>query len=281
MYIKCWGSRGSIPVAGKEYIRYGGETTCIQIQAQSGETVIIDAGTGLRKLGLSLPYGNSGSHYHMLFTHTHWDHIAGFPFFKPLQSPNVTLTINNSNFSMVSVKEVIANIMNPPLFPVTMQQMQADVIYKDNPPPRFSIGTLDISTIPLSHPGGGLGYRFSENGKVFVFLTDNEITFNHPGGRSIAEYTRFCKDADLVFHDMEYTPKEYPFRKGWGHSTYTDVLKIAMDAHVKRLGLFHINQERTDDDMDILVSNCNNIVKKQGSAVDCFGVACGMEFTLT
>lgn len=280
MYIKCWGSRGSIPVAGKEYIRYGGETTCLQIEAQSGETIILDAGTGLRKLGLILP-SNSGSHYHMLFTHTHWDHISGFPFFKPLQSPNVTLTINNSKFSMVSVKEVISNIMNPPLFPVTMQQMQARVVYNDNPQPQFSIGSLDISTIPLSHPGGGLGYRFSENGKVFIFLTDNELTFNHPGGRSIAEYTRFCKDADLVFHDMEYTPEEYPHRKGWGHSAYTDVLDLALNANMKRLGLFHINQERTDDEMDTLVSDCKRIVGKKGASMDCFGVACGMEFTLS
>ncbi|SLM27658.1 conserved hypothetical protein [Desulfamplus magnetovallimortis] len=279
MYIKCWGSRGSIAVAGKEYNRYGGETTCIQIRAKSGETIILDSGTGLRKLGLVLP-SNSGSHYHMLFTHTHWDHIAGFPFFKPLQSKNVTLSINNSKFSMVSVKEILANIMNPPLFPVTMQQMQAKVIYNENASSNFSIGSLDISTIPLSHPGGGLGYRFSENGKIFVFLTDNEITFSHPGSKSIAEYTDFCKDADLLFHDMEYTPEEYPDKKGWGHSAYTDVLELAMNAGVKRLGLFHINQERTDDEMDVLVSNCRNIAQKKGNAIDCFGVACGMEFNL-
>ncbi len=280
MYIKCWGSRGSIAVTGKEYIRYGGETTCLQIQAQSGEIVIIDALTGLRRLGLSLPC-NSDSHYHMLFTHTHWDHIAGFPFFKPLQYPSVTLSINNNKFSRLSVKDVITNIMTPPLFPVTMQQMQADVIYNDAPLTQFSIGSLDISTIPLSHPGGGLGYRFSENGKVFIFLTDNEITFNHIEGKSIDEYTRFCKNADLLFHDMEYTQEEYPRKKGWGHSVYTDVLEMAMNAQVKRLGLFHINQERTDDEMDDMVLNCRDIVREKGSGMDCFGVACGMEFTLS
>ena len=212
MYIKCWGSRGSIAVTGKEYVRYGGETTCLEIRAKSGETIIVDAGTGLRKLGLALPI-NDGAHYNMLFTHTHWDHIAGFPFFKPLQSPNVTLTINNVKFSMVSVKEVIANIMNPPLFPVTMKEMQAKVIYNDTEATKFSIGSIDITTIPLSHPGGGLGYRFTEDSKSFVFLTDNEITFDHPGGKSIPAYTAFCKDADLLFHDMEYTPEEYPKKR--------------------------------------------------------------------
>ena len=279
MYIKCWGSRGSIAVTGKEYIRYGGETTCLEIRAKSGETIIVDAGTGLRKLGLALPI-NSDVHYNMLFTHTHWDHIAGFPFFKPLQSPNVTLTINNAKFSMVSVKEVIANIMNPPLFPITMKEMQAKVIYNDTQSTEFSIGSIDITTIPLSHPGCGLGYRFTEDRKSFVFLTDNEITFDHPGGKSIAEYTAFCKDADLLFHDMEYTPEEYPQKTGWGHSTYTDVLNMAMNAGAKRLGLFHLNQERNDDEMDEMVKKCNKIVAKKGSNMDCFGVAFGMEFSL-
>lgn len=279
MDIKCWGSRGSISVTGKEYVRYGGETTCLEIRAKSGDIIIVDAGTGLRKLGLVLPI-HEGTHYHMLFTHTHWDHISGFPFFRPIQSPNVTLTINNTRFSMVSVKEVIANIMNPPLFPVTMKEMQANVIYNEDSATRFSIGSIDIATIPLSHPGGGLGYRFTEEGKSFVFLTDNEITFAHPGGRTIPEYTAFCKDADLLFHDMEYTPEEYPQKTGWGHSTFTDVLDMAMDAGVKRLGLFHINQERTDDEMDGMVAESRSIIAKKGSSMDCFGVACGMEFSL-
>lgn len=276
MYIKCWGSRGSIAVAGQEYNRYGGETTCLQIRAQSGETVIIDAGTGLRKLGLALPT-NCNTHYHMLFTHTHWDHVSGFPFFKPLQDPSVTLTIHNSLFYALSVKEIIANLMAPPFFPITMKEMQANVIYKENIETAFSIGSLDITTIPLSHPGGGLGYRFSENGRVFVFLTDNELTFAHPGGRAITEYTEFCKDADLLFHDMEFTPEEYPSKRGWGHSSCTDVLELAMNANVKRLGLFHINQERTDDGMDQMVTMCQDIILKNSSLMNCFGVACGME----
>lgn len=279
MYIKCWGSRGSIAVAGAEYNRYGGETTCIQIRAQSGETVIIDAGTGLRKLGLDLPL-NSNSNYHILFTHTHWDHISGFPFFKPLQDSSVTITIHNSLFNSLSVKEIIANIMSPPFFPITMKEMQANVIYEEKTQTASSIGSLDITTIPLSHPGGGFGYRLSENGKVFVFLTDNELTHPHPGGKSIEEYTAFCKDADILFHDMEFTPEEYPSKKGWGHSSYADVLELAINANVKQLGLFHINQERSDDAMDQMVSVCQNILKKRNSSMTCFGVACGMEFTL-
>ncbi|MBF0377660.1 MAG: MBL fold metallo-hydrolase [Desulfamplus sp.] len=279
MYIKCWGSRGSIAVAGEEYNRYGGETTCIQIGSQSGDIVIIDAGTGLRRLGLSLPV-NKSSHYNMLFTHSHWDHVSGFPFFKPLQDHSVTLTIYNSRFDSLSVKEIIANVMSPPFFPITMKEMQAKVIYQEDNHSIFSIGSLEITTIPLSHPGGGFGYKFSENGKVFVFLTDNELTYPHSGGKSIQDYTEFCKNADILFHDMEYTPEEYLSKRGWGHSSYTDVLELAMNANVKQLGLFHINQERSDDEMDKMVAICQDIIKKSNSTMSCFGVACGMDFTL-
>lgn len=279
MYIKCWGSRGSVAVAGEEYNRYGGETTCIQIRAQSGDTIIIDAGTGLRKLGIDLPV-NRKINYHLLFTHTHWDHIAGFPFFRPLQDSSVTLTIHNSHFNSLSVKDIIASIMSPPLFPITMEEMQANILYAESDKTAFSIGSLDITTIPLSHPGGGLGYRFVENGKVFVFLTDNELTFGHQGGKSISDYTEFCKDADIVFHDMEFTPEEYPAKRGWGHSSFTDVLDLAINANVKQLGLFHINQNRGDDEMDNIVAACRNILICKNSPMTCFGVACGMEFNL-
>ncbi|MBF0111502.1 MAG: MBL fold metallo-hydrolase [Desulfamplus sp.] len=279
MYIKCWGSRGSIAVAGSEYNKYGGDTTCIQVVAQSGDVVIIDAGTGLRKLGLALPINNS-LNYHLLFTHTHWDHISGFPFFKPLQDVKVTLTIHNSQFYTLSVKDIISNIMALPFFPITMKEMQAKVIYQDNSSKDFSIGSLNISTIPLSHPGGGFGYKFVENGRAFVFLTDNELNYPHPGGKTVNDYKEFCKDADIVFHDMEFMPDEYQSKKGWGHSSCTDVLDLAIDANVKQLGLFHINQERTDDAMDQMVKFCQDMVKKQNSKMECFGVAAGMEFNL-
>ena len=279
MKIKCWGSRGSIAVAGSEYSKFGGETTCIQVIAKSGENVIIDAGTGIRKLGIDL-FSSGQQKFYLLITHAHWDHISGFAFFKPLQNPDVTLVVQNSLFADTTVEEIFKRLVHPPFFPITMKDLEATIQYRNNMTNQFSIGSLKISTIALNHPGGGLGYKFTENGKSFVFLTDNELGHIHPGGQGPNVYENFCQDADLVFHDAEFTPGEYPGKTGWGHSAYTDVVNLALKARVKTLGLFHINQERTDAEMDKIVDHCRRIIKDKGGKTVCMGVACNMEFTL-
>ncbi|MFO7749453.1 MAG: MBL fold metallo-hydrolase [Desulfobacteraceae bacterium] len=279
MEIKCWGSRGSISVSGKEFLKYGGSTTCIEVTAASGETVIIDAGTGIRSLGAD-PDAGSRHHYHLLFTHLHWDHIAGFTFFQPLLNEKCTVEIENSTFSHRPLKEILDFLINPPFFPVTMEAFKAQIYFKAPRTERFSIGSLEIETIPLSHPGGGYGYRFMENNRSFVFLTDNELAFDHPSSRGFDSFLDFSRNADLLFHDGEFTPEEYPSKTGWGHSSYTDVLDLAQRAGVKKLGLFHINQERTDRQMDKIVHQCRTLVKKQKTLLDCFGVAAGMHFRL-
>ena len=279
MKIKCWGSRGSIAVAGSEYCQFGGETTCIQVVAQSGENVIIDAGTGIRKLGIDL-FSSSQHTFYLLLTHAHWDHISGFAFFKPLQNPKVTLVVQNSSFSHTTVEGIFKRLVHPPFFPITMKDLEATIQYKKNMKDHFSIGSLDISTIALNHPGGGLGYKFTEGGKSFVFLTDNELGYDHPEGPGHDIYEDFCKDADLLFHDAEFTPDEYPSKTGWGHSAYTDVIELALKARVKTLGLFHINQERTDSEMNQIVDHCRQIIQHKGKGMACLGVACNMEFIL-
>ncbi len=279
MKIKCWGSRGSIAVAGSEYCQFGGETTCIQVVAQSGENVIIDAGTGIRKLGIDL-FSSTHHNFYLLLTHAHWDHISGFAFFKPLQNPKVTLKVQNSSFSHTTVEEIFKRLIHPPFFPITMKDLEATIQYKNNMKDHFSIGSLDISTIALNHPGGGLGYKFTEAGKSFVFLTDNELGYDHPEGPGHDLYERFCSDVDLLFHDAEFTPGEYPSKTGWGHSNYTDVIDLALKARVKTLGLFHINQERTDTEMNQIVDHCRQIIQNKGESMTCLGVACDMEFVL-
>ena len=279
MKIKCWGSRGSIAVAGSEYSKFGGETTCIQVIAKSGENVIIDAGTGIRKLGIDLD-AKAQRKIYLLLTHAHWDHISGFTFFKPLQDPNVTLLVQNSSFSNTTVEEIFKSLIQPPFFPITMKDLEANIQYKSHMKDHFNIGSLAISTIPLNHPGGGLGYKFTEEGKSFVFLTDNELGHQHPEGQGNEAYEHFCRDADLVFHDAEFTPEEYPTKMGWGHSAYTDVIDLAIKARVKKLGLFHINQERTDTQMDKIIDHCRQIIQDRGKTMACLGVACNMEFIL-
>lgn len=279
MKIKCWGSRGSIPVSGKEFIKYGGDTTCIEITAKSGDTVIIDAGSGIRGLGNALASGSKDCFY-LFFSHAHWDHILGFPFFAPLLRRGNTVFIGNHVISGKRVESILNSLMADPFFPVDINGFHADIRFMDVSREPITVGSLEIQTIPLSHVNSGVGYRVTENGRVFVFLTDNELGFDHPGRAPADAYIDFAKGADILFHDAEFTSDEYPSRKGWGHSCIDDVLELAVTAGVSRLGLFHINQNRTDTEVDRMAVYGRKWLSDRKAAVDCFAVPCLMEFFL-
>jgi phosphoribosyl 1,2-cyclic phosphodiesterase len=279
MYIKCWGSRGSIPVSGKEYLKYGGDTTCLEIRTKSNDIIIIDAGTGIRRLGNLLIKENQNK-YHFIFTHTHWDHIMGFPYFKPLYSNHTEFRMYRCPFHSQLVKNIISNIMAPPNFPVKYSDIKAELFYEEACPTEFEIGSVKVVPIPISHPNGGSGYKFIEDNKSFVFLTDNELGFIHPGGLPYKDYVKFSSGADLLIHDAEYTPEEYKTFIDWGHSVYTDVLNLAFEAGVKKVGLFHLNQERTDREMNKIVKNCGKIIADKSNNMECFAVGCDMTFEL-
>ena len=279
MIITCWGSRGSIPVSGKEYLKYGGDTTCLEIRAKSGEIIVVDAGTGIRRLGNKLA-DEKCRDINFLFTHAHWDHLMGFPFFKPLYFKRSNLHMHNCPFHSKFVETILSRVMAPPNFPVKYSDIKARMHYEKECAQTLNIGSVSIDPIPISHPNGGSGYRFSEDGNSFVFLTDNELGVVHPGGREFDDYVQFSSQADLLIHDGEYTPQEYKIFKTWGHSVYTDVLELAAKAGVKRLGLFHLNQERYDDDMDDIVNTCRRQISDQGLGFDCFAVSGDMTFSL-
>ncbi|HUV49649.1 MAG TPA: MBL fold metallo-hydrolase [Anaerolineae bacterium] len=279
MLIKCWGSRGSIPVSGKGYLKYGGDTACIEIKAKSNDIIIIDAGTGIRRLGNQL-MGEKNSTYNIIFTHAHWDHVMGLPFFKPLYSKSATLRMHKCPFHNKFVENILPMLMSPPNFPVKFSNLKATIYYEEACSKEFKIGSVSITPIRISHPNGGSGYKFIENNKTFVFLTDNELGFVHPGGLSYKDYLEFSSGADLLIHDAEYTPDDYENYIGWGHSEYTRVLDLAFEAGVKKLGLFHLNQERTDREMDDIVKKCNTIIAERGENLECFGVSSDMTFEL-
>jgi len=279
MLIRCWGSRGSIPVSGEECLKYGGDTTCVEIRAVSGDVIIIDAGTGIRKLGLSLSK-KSPLKLNFIFTHAHWDHLMGFPFFEPLYDKETEIIVYRCPFPEHYAEDMINRLMTPPHFPVRYSDLKANISFRDGCPEAFKIGSILVEPIPLSHPNNGCGYRFSENGKTFVFLTDNELGCVHAGGLKMDEYIEFAKHADLLFHDAEYTPEEYKHCIEWGHSTYTDALELGIRAGVKKLGLFHLNRERTDDEMDSIVEKCKKIISAKGISMDCLGVGSNSEFRL-
>lgn len=277
MIIRCWGSRGSIPVSGKKYLRYGGNTTCLEIRTNDDKILIVDAGSGIREAGNSL-LAEAYRDFTLLLTHAHWDHITGFPFFKPLYSSRNILNIWGCPFAQTSIKEILSRMMVAPNFPVKFDHIRAKILFEENCYDAYKLGSLAITPIALSHPNRGTGYKFEENGQRFVFLTDNELSFKHEGGLDYQDYVEFARGADLLFHDAEYKEEEYKRTRGWGHSCYKDVVHLALDAGVKKLGLFHHNQERIDSEVDAIVSDCRKIIKKNGRKLECFAVGQSMEF---
>ena len=279
MIIRCWGARGSIPVSGSEYLKYGGDTTCIEIRTKNDEIIIVDAGSGIRRLGNKLIAENRHE-FTMLFTHAHWDHLMGLPFFKPLYSPKTRITIRGCPFAQSTAKEMISHVMSPPYFPVNFDDIRAKITYEGECTNSFSADSIAINPISISHPNQGLGYKFVEDGNSFVFLTDNELSFRHPGGLDFQDYCSFSSHADLLIHDAEYTEKDYKRTKGWGHSGYKEALSLALEANVKKLGLFHHNQERTDEGVDQIVEDCHKIIEETHSSLKCFAVSQDMEIRL-
>ncbi len=247
MYIKFWGCRGGIPVSGEKYLFYGGETTCVEIRDQKGNLIIIDGGSGIRNLGKKILLEEKFD-INMIFTHVHWDHIIGLPFFSPLYDKRFKINIFGDNELQENIFEHIFLIFSAPFFPVNSEELSAEFnfipIKKET-----KIGDINLKTISLSHPNGGIGLKFYDNDKSFVFLTDNELGFVHRGGKEFEEYVEFCKNADLLVHDAEYTEEEHKKKIGWGHSSIDDVIRLAIDSKVNAVGFFHHNQDHSDEDL--------------------------------
>jgi len=279
MIIRCYGARGSIAVSGQEYLKYGGDTTCLEIRSKNDEIIIVDAGSGIRRLGNKL-LGENRFAYSVIFTHSHLDHIIGFPFFKPVSHERVTIDLLGCPTTQGNIRKLLSRAMGAPLFPVPFEQLKANINYTGECALSFHVDTVEISPINLSHPNVGMGYRFVEDGKKFVFLTDNELGYRHREGRSFDEYVEFSKGADFLIHDAMYTPAQYETTRTWGHSTYMDALNLALAARVKRLGLFHHDHNRDDDELDAIVQACREFIQRKKSQMECFALNQTTELTL-
>jgi phosphoribosyl 1,2-cyclic phosphodiesterase len=279
MIIHCWGARGSIPVSGSKYLRYGGNTTCIEIRTKNDDILIVDAGSGIREAGNALLAADRHT-FTLLLTHAHWDHIMGFPFFKPIYLSKTNLRVWGCVFAQDSIRDMLSRVMSAPHFPINFDSIRANISYQDMCIDSYRLGDMTITPIALSHPNQGTGYKFEEDGRRFVFLTDNELGFRHEGGLTYQSYLDFSRGADLLIHDAEYKEDEYKKTRGWGHSLYTDALNLALDAGVKKFGLFHHNQERLDDEIDHLVAHCNTVIKGRQSNLECFAMHQSMTLTL-
>jgi len=259
MKVRCWGARGSIPVSGQQYLRYGGDTSCLEVRSKNDAVLIIDAGTGIRALGVELDR-QGRTDLTLLLSHFHWDHIQGLPFFKPLYNPATRLNIGGRKGAQRDIVRVLTQAFRAPLFPVPFARLPAQVPVIGFKNDVLRVDSLIIRRIPLSHPNLGAGFRIEEDGRSLVYLSDNELSLRHKGGGVFADYAAFCKGADLLIHDAEYTPEEYPQRRGWGHSHFADAASLAKTAKVRALGLFHHNQERTDQAQDELLERCRALL---------------------
>ena len=266
MKVTFWGTRGSIPAPGKETILYGGNTTCLEIVLQGGSRVILDAGTGIRILGEKLARENEKVEVTLLITHIHWDHVMGFPFFSPIYTASNKITVDGYPTCMKGISHAFDTRMGDGFFPVKFNDLKATIRHLD----QLARGPLEIDgttidTVPLHHPQGGFGYRFREGGKTLVFITDNELRGDPWPGRGPEDYIRFCKDADVLIHDAQYTPQEIDERRGWGHSDYEAAFELADRAQVKRLILFHHDPARSDSEVTAVKIHCQDMAKKKNS----------------
>ncbi|HNW36356.1 MAG TPA: MBL fold metallo-hydrolase [Candidatus Ozemobacteraceae bacterium] len=281
MKIKFWGCRGSIPAPGAHTLKYGGNTTCVELRPPGGGVLIIDAGSGIRMLGKQILKEKTTTNIFLLFTHSHWDHLIGFPFFTPAYFKKYNISVYGGPNAQTSLRKYLTHQMTPPFFPVEFDVMKANFHFGNGGPNAGCLGGVGFASIELSHPNGGYGFKLSCGGKSFVFLTDNEPAFPHEGGLPRECYVDFCRGADLLVHDAQYTDEEYKVTRGWGHSTFPEATRIAVDAGVKRLGLFHHDPDRSDDELDILVDSCRHQIEQAGADIDCFACMEGAEIDLS
>lgn len=275
MKIKFFGVRGSIPSPGPDTVKYGGNTSCVLVETPDDKKIIIDGGTGLRLAGNYLMAngfapGGKGIGY-ILFSHTHWDHIQGFPFFVPAYISGNTFYLYGDVKVDKTLEDVLKGQQMFPNFPVLLKDMRATMIFNEIENfGEFVIGNNNVKTRKLNHPNNIMSFRIEdEDKKVFVYASDTEH-YSCLHGDLLA----IAKDADILVYDAQYTPQEYPNKLGWGHSTYEEGAKAAKAANVKQLILFHHDPARTDKQLDEIVVKAKEFFPNTVAAYE------GLELTI-
>jgi phosphoribosyl 1,2-cyclic phosphodiesterase len=251
MLARFWGVRGSLPTPTTANLKYGGDTPCLEVRTSQGQTIIFDSGTGIRPLGRKLLQETPpGGHRLMLFlTHYHWDHVQGLPFFEPMYVPSNIVYMHGFQTKDISVEKALGEQMANPFFPVDTSVMRATRDFYTIGEESLQVGAVQLTTRYLNHPQGCLGYRIEDAGRVLVYATDTE----HGDPRGDRNVRELAQGADVLIYDAQYTPQEYPQKKGWGHSTWEEGIRIAKEAGVKNLILFHHDPDHDDYSIDTIV----------------------------
>jgi phosphoribosyl 1,2-cyclic phosphodiesterase len=249
--VKVWGARGSVPAPGPEMNRYGGNTSCVEVALASGETLILDAGTGVRTLGI--PLAATIPTVNILLTHLHLDHIQGLMFFPPCFNARSRITIWGPASPEASLEDRVARYISAPLSPVEIRELPCDVSFRDAPASEWEIGSARIRTESVNHRGPTLGYRITEGETTLCYIPDHEPAIGAPLDGTDPEWMsgfELARDASLLIHDCQYADEEYPEHVGWGHSRLSDTLAFAQRTGAERLLLFHHDPLHSDDFLD-------------------------------
>jgi phosphoribosyl 1,2-cyclic phosphodiesterase len=276
--VKFWGTRGSIATPGRSTMRYGGNTSCVEMRC--GETILMfDCGTGAREMGAALAheFADRDLNLHLLVSHTHWDHIQGFPFFVPAYLANSNITIYSARGCDKRLDKIFTGQMDASYFPVSMNDMRANLRFVELDGD-LVIGDTKISHIYLNHPGITVGFRIETAGKSVAYITDHEAYCRMNGDlehyrKLDDQLDQFISGVDLYIREAQYTEEEYPDKKGWGHSTTSDAVKSAVLARTRQLALYHHDPTHDDDDLDRMVRGCQTQIREMGASLPCYAAA--------
>jgi len=274
--LTFWGTRGSIPSPGKDKSGYGGNTSCIKLKLPNHELIILDAGTGIRELGNSLLLKKKKVCAYIFLSHYHWDHIQGLPFFAPAYNAGNTLTILGADHPEFPLEKIFSSQMESIHFPVRSSSLSANIRFMKLSFGNYYVAETEVKSIRTNHPGINLSYSFTFDGRKIIYMTDNELLPQITRVKSHIDYQRedfirFIQGADIFIHDAQYSDEEYLKKKGWGHSTWRETAKLAVEGEVKHLVLFHHDPNHSDDIIDSFVKGCKEELKEMKSSIKCSG----------
>ncbi len=259
MKVTLWGTRGSLAAPGPDTVRYGGNTSCVEVLAADGGRLILDAGTGIRRLGAGI--GPEAGRVDLLLTHLHMDHLQGLGFFRPLDEPDQEVHIWGPPSTTLDLRARLSRYLSPPLFPVRLRDLPCRLTTHDVPLHEFEIGGFRISAALVCHPGPTVGYRICADGATLAYIPDHEPVL---GMRQLGTECDWisgfdlAQGADLLVHDAQYSAREYAQRVGWGHSTVADTVAFAQRTGVKRLVTFHHDPGHDDAALDRLIEEARD-----------------------
>ncbi len=255
MQVTLWGTRGSLAAPGIETARYGGNTSCVQVVGEDGTHLVLDAGTGIRRLGMDLP--RTLRRVDILLTHLHLDHVQGLGFFGPIDDPEYEIHIWGPSSIKHDLRTRLTRYLSPPLFPIHFRDLPSRLVLHDIAHATFNIGEFTITSMPVTHPGPTLGYRIMSGGRTLTYLPDHEPALgvrDFPEGEDWTSGYELAAGTDLLIHDAQYNAREYSQRVGWGHSTLEQAVEFARLAQVKRLLFFHHDPAHNDNMLESLAA---------------------------